>query len=243
MKNINKYLCLVLLLTVAFSFACPKKNSGYDNSDWWNGYYSTKNPKQTPRGATVYSYENVTPSNLDNIDAGLARLFDIAARVYGYRNGLNFSDYRIILFKRSALCTGTAIGFAVRADVYDGSEYDKDPRPGVGVVCAAGLSAEFESPLAVVVQDDSIIKDATLFEGEHLILYKNDRLKWQETLFHQNGAGHPILPDTDGGLTAGKLPGNLTASSFEMPEDFTVKSETENLTIRKGSGVCLLLVK
>lgn len=236
--------CLVAFtafLSLTLFQGCPFKK-GMDKSDWWTGFYTTKNAKKTPRGATVYSYENVTPANLEKVDDGLARVFDIASRVYGYKNGLNYSDYRIILFKRSKLCT-TAAGFAVNAPDYDGTEYDKDPRPGFGVVCAAGLSAEFESPLAVIVQDDPTILLATRFEGEHLILYVNDRWKWQETLFHGNGSGHPILPDTDGSLVAEQSlsDAGLAEVSKELTTDISLADS--DLIIKKGTKVCILIAK
>lgn len=245
MKKLTFLLVLLIAGLSLSAFKCGKSSGGYNTSDWWTGQYSTKNPKRTPNGTTVYSFETVTPQNLQNIDEGLARVFDISSRVYGYQNGLNFSDYKIVLFKRSALCTGTAVGFAVRADNYDGSEYDKDPRPGYGVVCAAGLSAEFEQPLAVVVQDDSMIALATRFEGEHLILYKNDRQKWGETVTHSTG-GHPLLPDTDGSLTDDSLRGrNGRFQSFivRLPEGMEIESETEKYTLPAGTKVCLLLTK
>lgn len=247
MKNIKILLFLLIAVVSLSAFKCNKSSGGYDKSDWWTGSFSTKNPKRTPNGATVYSYETVTAENLKNIDEGLNRVFDISSRVYGYQNGLNFSDYKIILFKRSALCTGTAIGFAVRADNYDGSEYDKDPRPGYGVVCAAGLSAEFDQPLAVIVQDDSMIALATRFEGEHLILYKNDIQKWGETLTHTTG-GHPLLPDTDGSFAADDellrgSNGRIRGITIKLPEEMEIESETEKYALPKGAKVCLMLTR
>ena len=31
------------------------------------------------------------------------------------------------------------------------------------------------------------------FEGEHIVLYQNDRRRYQETADHSRGGGHPIL--------------------------------------------------
>lgn len=239
MKNVK--ILLFLLVACVFALGNTKcgKSDGYDKSDWWTGNYTTKNAKITPKGATVYSYETVTAQNLQNIDAGLEKVFDISRRVYGYQNALNYSDYKIVVFKRSRLCTGTAIGFAVPAANYDGTEWDMDPQPGIGVVCAAGLSAAFETPLAVVVNDDSVMAEATRFEGEHIILYHNDRMKWQETLTHTNG-GHPLLPD-DPAADELRGGGRFSGVSMELPEEFDIESETEKITLPKGTNVCLLL--
>lgn len=237
-------LILIALVTLFASTAFTCKKDGYDKSDWWTGHYTTKNPKRTAKGVTVYSYESVTQNNLDKVDEGLSRVFNIASRVYGYQNGLNFADYRIVLFKRSALCNGSVAGFAVRADNYDGSEYDKDPRPGYGVVCAAGLSAEFNRPLAVIVQDDAVIAEATRYEGEHLLAYYNDREFWAATLTHTTG-GHPLLVDEKGNLTDDTLRGGgqMRGVTMVLPEEFEVESESEKITLPKGAKVCLLLTK
>jgi hypothetical protein len=31
------------------------------------------------------------------------------------------------------------------------------------------------------------------YEGEHIVLYNNDRRRFQATLDHSQGGGHPIL--------------------------------------------------
>lgn len=243
---INKLITILIIFTVCFltAFKCGKNSDsggGMDRSDWWVGRYTTKGAKQTPKGATAYSYQSITHSNMTEIDRGLDRVFDVSRRVYKYTNLLNHGDYRVILFKQSRLCDGLSVpAFAVNAPDYDGTEYDRDPRPGYGAVCAAGLSAEFEFPLIVVVQNDSIIAEATRFEGEHEILYHNDRWRWQETLFHANGQGHPLLPDEDGSLSGGEL---FDAQTITLSADVTIENENEKWTLAKGTKICILLAK
>jgi hypothetical protein len=37
------------------------------------------------------------------------------------------------------------------------------------------------------------ITDVVRYEGEHIVLYHNDRRKYRQTADHSKGGGHPIL--------------------------------------------------
>ena len=80
---------------------------------------------------------------------------------------------------------------AVGAGQYRGSVYDQG-----GYVFAAGMVLAY-SPLAFVIaeheRDWQRISNVVRYEGEHLILYHNDRRLYAQTADHSRGGGHPIL--------------------------------------------------
>lgn len=75
---------------------------------------------------------------------------------------------------------------------YDGSDYDKDPLPGIVQICAAGRY--FESSGVIQVTEIGIrTSDVVRYEAEHQLLRQVDRDLYLKTLVHAAGAGHPIL--------------------------------------------------
>ena len=147
----------------------------------------------TPRGVTVLA--RVTPRSevLRAIDAGFAELFAIASR-HGYRSQLSFQDYTVFIGRadRTKDSGGQySPDIAVNAGQYAGSVYDQG-----GYVFAAGMVLAF-SPSAFVIaeheRDWQRISNIVRYEGEHLILYHNDRRLYAKTADHSRGGSHPIL--------------------------------------------------
>ena len=147
----------------------------------------------TPRGVTVVA--RVTPRRevLQAIDNGFADLFAVAARK-GYRSRLNFRDYTVFIGRadRTRDSSGQySPDIAVNAGQYAGSVYDQG-----GYVFAAGMGLAF-SPSAFVIaeheRDWQRISNVVRYEGEHLILYHNDRRLYAQTADHSRGGSHPIL--------------------------------------------------
>ncbi len=148
---------------------------------------------ETPRGAHVIAVTRPRPEALRAVDDGLTDLFAIA-RKHGYRSHLNYSDYTIFIAKpdRTRDSTGAySPDVAYVAPSYVGSIYDKG-----GYIYAAGMSFSF-APCALVVaeheHDFQRMATTVRYEGEHLILYHNDRRLFNETADHSRGGGHPIL--------------------------------------------------
>jgi hypothetical protein len=148
---------------------------------------------RTPRGANVYSVRRPSAAMISAIDTGLTNLFAVARR-NGYSRGLNYSDYTI--FIANADRTKDSSGryspdIAVGAAQYAGSQYDQG-----GYVYAAGMVVSF-SPMSFVIaehtRDLNRVSDLMRYEGEHLILYHNDRRRYAQTADHSRGGGHPIL--------------------------------------------------
>lgn len=75
---------------------------------------------------------------------------------------------------------------------YDGSSYDRDGATnGYVSLCAAGRFYEFESRIEVTAEGLRTAQ-VVYYEMEHLVLYWNDRQRYEATKIHAAG-GHPIL--------------------------------------------------
>lgn len=148
---------------------------------------------RTSRGAMVYSVNTPSRSMLDAIDKGLTDLFAVA-RKNRYRKRLNYSDYSIFIAnpdRQKDANNNYSPDIAVGAAQYAGTEYDKG-----GYIYASGMVIAY-SPMTFVIADHtkefSRVSDIVRFEGEHLVLYHNDRRRYNETADHSQGGGHPIL--------------------------------------------------
>lgn len=147
----------------------------------------------TPRGARVASVNRPRAEALHAIDQGLADLF-VAARRAGYRARVNYTDYVVFIARadRQRDSTGAySPDMVFDAGGYAGSVYDQG-----GSIYAAGMVSSY-SPAALVVaehdRDFGRMANVVRYEGEHLVLYHNDRRRFQETADHTRGGAHPIL--------------------------------------------------
>lgn len=149
--------------------------------------------QQTPRGVKVLSVKAVDGKTLRAIDAGLADLFAIAAK-YGYRRKTSYQNFTVFIAKpdRTKASDGSySPDIAVNAGQYAGSIYDKG-----GFIYAAGMVLSLNDCAFVIAEspkDTSRIRNIVRYEGEHIILYHNDRKLYNETADHSRGGGHPIL--------------------------------------------------
>jgi hypothetical protein len=148
---------------------------------------------ETPRGARVAAVNRPRPEALRAIDEGLTDLFAVARR-NGYRARLNYADYIVFIARadRTRDSTGAySPDMSFDAGYYAGSVYDRG-----GSIYAAGMVSSY-SPAALVVaeheRDFGRMANVVRYEGEHLVLYHNDRRRFQETADHTRGGAHPIL--------------------------------------------------
>jgi len=147
----------------------------------------------TPRGVTVYAVNPPSRSMLDAIDRGLTDLFAVA-RKNGYGRGLNYQNFTIFIARADRdrdSAGGYSPDIAVGAAQYAGSVYDQG-----GYVYAAGMVISFNPGAFVIAEhtrDLNRVSDVVRFEGEHIVLYQNDRRRYQQTADHSRGGGHPIL--------------------------------------------------
>jgi hypothetical protein len=148
---------------------------------------------RTPRGANVYARVEPSPDVLRAIDNGLTELFNIASR-HGYGAKLGHSYYTVFIARadRTKDSSGAySPDIAVAANQYAGSVYDQG-----GYVYAAGMVMEFSHCVFIIAEHDrdlQRIANVVRYEGEHLILYHNDRPLYQRTADHSRGGSHPIL--------------------------------------------------
>ena len=148
---------------------------------------------RTDAGARVFSYKQPSANMLAAIDDGLTDLFEIA-RKNGYHKRLHYSDYTIFIARpdKTSDFSGNYIpAIMVGAAQYAGTEYDKG-----GYIYAAGMVLAF-NPMAFIIADYTQkfeqAADVVRYEGEHLILYHNDRRRFSQTRDHNANNAHPIL--------------------------------------------------
>jgi hypothetical protein len=147
----------------------------------------------TPRGARVVAVNRPNAQTLNAIDAGLAELFAVARR-HGYNARTNFADYTIFIGRadRTRDSAGAySPDVAIGAAQYAGSVYDKG-----GYVYAAGMVLSMQPAAFLIAEHDrdfSRVSNVARYEGEHIILYHNDRRLYSQTADHSRGGSHPIL--------------------------------------------------
>lgn len=147
---------------------------------------------QTPAGATVYAVRRPSPQMIRAIDQGLGDLLAVARR-NGYRRMLSPSNYTIFIARpdRTGADGVYSPDIAIGAAQYAGSVYDQG-----GYVYAAGMVIS-NNPLSFAIaehtRDFNRVRDVVRYEGEHLVLYHNDRRRYMETRDHSQGGSHPIL--------------------------------------------------
>lgn len=148
---------------------------------------------RTPKGALVYAVNRPNERMLDAIDDGLKNLFALA-RKNNYSRRTNYSDYTIFIARADRLQDYNrqySPDIAVGAAQYAGTIFDKG-----GYVYAAGMVVSF-NPCAFVIAEHTKqyerVSDVVRYEGEHLILYHNDRRLFDQTADHSKGGAHPIL--------------------------------------------------
>ncbi len=147
----------------------------------------------TPLGVTVFARTIPRVDLLVAIDRGFAELFAVAQR-HGYRNRLRFDDYTVFIGRadRTKDSSGQySPDIAVPARQYAGRYYDQG-----GFIYAAGMVLAFNPCAFIIAEHDrdlGRVSNVVRYEGEHLILYYNDRALYERTADHSRGGGHPIL--------------------------------------------------
>lgn len=148
---------------------------------------------KTRKGANVYATKTPSQETLNAIDKGLDDLFAVA-RKNNYRARLNHSYYSIYIARpdRTQDKDGNySPGIAVNVGDYAGGIYDKG-----GYMYVAGM-VFYLNPDAFLIVDygknTSSVAEIVRNEGEHIILYYNDRQLYNRTSNHGNFGGHPIL--------------------------------------------------
>lgn len=203
MNRFTRIVCFILVVSALLLLALGKQVSsqfsGFGNSskaaaERISGDRFTMSVR-TDRGVTVYATRRVSEEMLDAIDKGLNDLFAIARnRNNRFTRSLRHSDYTV--FVGNADRTKNAKGdyspdIAVGAAQYAGTKYDKG-----GYIYAAGMVISPSGRSFLIAEhtrDFSRVERVVRYEGEHILLYHNDRSRFRETMDHSRGGGHPIL--------------------------------------------------
>lgn len=182
-------LCLASSIFARIAFAQNRAVAEAQRVSGDNFTYSAR----TPHGANIYAVSRPSAAMMRAIDRGLTDLFAVA-RKNGYRRHLNYSDYTIFIARADR--TKDSAGqyspdIAIGAAQYAGTIYDKG-----GYIYAAGMVISFNPSAFVIAEhtkDFDRVANVVRFEGEHLVLYYNDRRRYEATKDHSKGGGHPIL--------------------------------------------------
>ena len=147
----------------------------------------------SPKGARVYGVKKPSAQMLAAIDKGLTDLFAVA-RKNRYNRKLNYSDYVIFIASPDRLKNyegNYSPDIAIGVAQYAGTIVDKG-----GYMYVAGMVLGY-NPCAFLIgehtKDFNRASDVVRYEGEHLVLYHNDRRRYNETMDHSQGGAHPIL--------------------------------------------------
>ena len=147
----------------------------------------------TPRGVAIFARTKPRVEVLRAIDQGFAELFAVALR-HGYRNRLNYADYTVFIGRPDRMTDSQgqySPDIALPAAQYAGSYYDQG-----GFIYAAGMVLAFNPSAFVIAEhgrDFGRITNVVRYEGEHIVLYYNDRPLYERTADHSRGGTHPIL--------------------------------------------------
>lgn len=135
----------------------------------------------------------VGPKLQNAIEDGLVRAHR-KAECSGYTRALNPDDYTIIFLKGVRDAAGNP-AFSIPAGDYRGTEWDR----GDGTMLAAGQVIDIDKGWIAIPAhteaDYDNLAQVIEYEAEHVILYQNDRAKYELTKFHAPGTGHPLIPD------------------------------------------------
>ena len=150
---------------------------------------------KSPKGARILSAKRVSEPMARAIDRGLDDLFDAAREERkGYRKKMRHQDY--VIFVGNADRIKNTKGeyspdIAVGAAQYAGTKYDKG-----GYIFASGMVISPRANAFLIAEhtsDFERVARVVRYEGEHLVLYHNDRRRFTETMDHSKGGGHPIF--------------------------------------------------
>jgi hypothetical protein len=162
--------------------------------------YSNVKQKTPMMGVTVASKSGVSNQYLGWIDESMNELSsDITAQ--NRAHNINPSLVTIYALHDCVLSPESRTpSFLLRADSYNGTEYDQDPDPRIGKIFAAELvlpdrfGGMTNSWVICQSNDETYVKNASRYGYEHKFLYDFYRGEYEATKFHGSGVNHPLIP-------------------------------------------------
>jgi hypothetical protein len=170
----------------------------------------SKGTQTTPAGSPViYGTKPLSAEQLAAVDAGVKRALD-NAKISGYTNERSLvpSFYHVQTppFECMLSPEQKIPSFLLRADEYDGTEYDQYNPDGKGEHDSRGVIFATEMVLSpgtepsvpnygwmYVCSDISVLAEGVNNGAEHILIANNDWAYYWQTEFHGSG-GHPLLP-------------------------------------------------
>lgn len=178
----------LLILILAISLSGCSWIKGGDKTPKDVKVYSDTH-QVTPMGVNIYSKNG---TDISGIDETMAVLFNDAQRL-GYTNMISFSDYSVFVLDNCEDRNGVP-SFRMRADSYDGTVYDINPETGVGEIYASEYVIMdwmgYPTNSFVVCSGNATV--TVRYGAEHIILFNNNRDRYEETKIHFTG-GHPLF--------------------------------------------------
>ncbi len=203
MNLFTRIICLVVLLScltlIIFQTSIQSQSSSAQNTVTAEAERITgdkfRHFTRSPKGTKIYSVKVPSGKMVRAIDKGIDDLIAVSkSKKYKFKKRLNHSDYMIFIARADRNKDSSdnySPDIAVAAQQYSGSIYDKG-----GYIYAAGMVVAF-NPCAFVIaehtKDFDRVSNVVRYEGEHLVLWHNDRALFNETADHSKGGGHPIL--------------------------------------------------
>lgn len=193
---------LLLTFIVIFFTSCGDGggNGLPDDDEIYRGRLYEQNKLTTPKGAIIAAKFRIDPSFGALVDAGLDDVYRIASAP---PNNYDVSDmghrtYKVWLYPRSSRCENPGFLVDATGSPYEGSEWDKDPSPTRCLLCAAGMTLMQGFPTIwgsgmLITDDAGIMRTIVRYEAEHSILFFKDPPRYNATMYHAQGQGHPIL--------------------------------------------------
>ncbi len=203
MNTFTRIVCLTIIVTalVFVAFKIPIKSQTVRFNDFTTDKASRISgddfsfSTQTPKGVIIKAVKKPSRKLLKAIDKGFDDLFKIAeSSNYRYRRQLNHSNYTIYIAAADRLKNAAgdySADLAIGSAQYAGTKYDQG-----GYIYVAGIVVGYNPNafmLAEHTSDFERVSEIVRYEGEHLVLYHNDRRLYEETADHSRGGGHPIL--------------------------------------------------
>jgi hypothetical protein len=212
-------LTVVALFLLWWLFFRRKNLNTFNKSDY-------DKVQTTSLNIVVRSVSGVNPDILDSIDAAW-QAAHADALASGYTEKLNPVEY---LVYADTDCVPSpeqnTPSFKLRADNYDGTDFDqynpsgRGVKDGIGVIYASemvvdsGLGSPYQAT-AEIVACAANIRTSARYGFEHILAIHNDSAYYNRTATHLEG-GHPILPQTApynptkivNGVFVPRIPGN-----------------------------------
>lgn len=192
---------ILTLITIALLYSCGNNPPGNAPASVTEVHTTRSVTQKTASDVAVVSKAGVSAEVLNGVEQGWQQA-KADAKASGYTRKLDGSDYTVLIPDEPCQPSPEQQipSFKVRADNYDGSQYDlnnplgQGVKDGVGIIWAAEMVAGYgETGRAEGYVCPDLAENGTDYFAEHVLVKWNDLAYFDLTATHTTG-GHPILP-------------------------------------------------